>query len=110
MKQIALLLLVLGAGCVAPTRSFGSGTFGAHPPPLPPGASVPKWDHFCSTVNGDSEEYNRYLDEASESGWELVSWSIANGWNLACFKRPRVAVAPDNVPATPPGAVAPVAH
>ena len=93
MKRFVLALCVLGAGCLPTTQSFGSGMTGAHPPPLPPGASVPKWDHFCSIVAGGQNVAARYLDEASENGWELVSWSISDAGNLACFKRPRVAAA-----------------
>jgi hypothetical protein len=107
MKGIALLLLGLSAGCG--TTSYGSGAVGAHPPPLPRGASVPKWDHFCSIV-GAAGEISRYLDEASENGWELVSWSISGNGNLACFKRPRVTVAaPENTPPAPPTAGTPPA-
>lgn len=109
MKRIALLLLVLSAGCA--TRSFGSGASGSHPPPLPPGAAVPKWEHFCSQVVGDELELSKYLDEAGENGWELVSWSIADhNNNLACFKRPRVAAAPEGVPPFSPGSATPAAH
>jgi hypothetical protein len=108
MKRILFLLLVLSAGCA--TQSFGSGASGAHPPPLPPGAAVPMWDHFCSQVVGRQAEVSRYLDEASENGWELVSWSIAERSNLACFKRPRLAAAPGGAPLLSPGAAPPAAH
>lgn len=103
MKRIALLWLVVGAGCGA-SSSYGAGAAGAHPPPLPPGASLPKWDHFCSILAKESE-ITRYLDEASENSWELVSWSIGNGGNLACFKRPRVAATtPSPAPVVAPAA------
>ena len=77
-----------------------------HPPPLPPGAVVPKWDHFCSIVRDRFNEVSRFLDEASNNGWELVSWSIAEyGDNLACFKRPRLAAPGGQAPApAAPGA------
>ena len=71
---------------------------------------MPKWDHFCSFVSGDQDEAARYLNEASENGWELVSWSISRLNNLACFKRPRVtAPAPGDVPLVPPAAT-PAGH
>lgn len=108
MKGIAVLLLGLSAGCS--TTSYGSGAAGSHPPPLPPGASAPKWDHFCSEVAGTHDAVSRFLDEASENGWELVSWSIASPGNLACFKRPRAAAAaPGAEPPTLPAAGTPPA-
>jgi len=86
------LFVALAAACT--TQTYGAGAFGGHPPPLARGVSVPKWDHFCGVVVGRGGEVTRFLDEASESGWELVSWSISQDGNLACFKRPRVAPAP----------------
>jgi len=121
MRQIALLLLVLGVGCGgAEPQSFGSSTASGHAPPLPPdvfrrwdppqlppGASVPKWDHYCTTrLSYEYSEANRLLDKASENGWELVTWS--NG--LACFKRPHVPAAPGGAPPTPTPPVAPAAR
>jgi hypothetical protein len=96
MKVLALLLLALGASCGTPQRSWGSGASDLHPPALPPGVSVPKWDHFCadSKLLGHLPEFSRFLDEASENGWELVIWD-----ELMCFKRPRVH--PPTAPASP---------
>ncbi len=77
------------------------------PAALPPGASVPKWDHFCSQVGGTLDAIGRYLDEASENGWELVSWSIAGAGNLACFKRPRIGTPGEAPPASASASSAP---
>ncbi|HEX7841748.1 MAG TPA: hypothetical protein VF469_29965 [Kofleriaceae bacterium] len=87
--------------------TYGAGASGGHPPPLPPGATVSKWDHFCGIVVGQAAEVTRFLDEASDAGWELVGWSIAqNGSNLACFKRPRM-ISPPPAGAPAAGAAAP---
>ena len=100
---IALFLSLCGA---CGTTTFGSGSAGGHAPPLPPGVTVAKWDHFCGVVEGGVGELTRFLDEASNNGWELVGWS---GSGLACFKRPRTTEPrPEGAPAagtaTPPAA------
>jgi len=100
MKRITLLLLFLGAGCAE--RSFGAGAANAHPPPLPLGVSVPKWDHFCSDADGEPSDVSRFLDDASENGWEMVSWTPqGTKLNFACFKRPHVAAATGGPSPTP---------
>jgi hypothetical protein len=64
------------------------------------------WDHFCAVV-GDGDGLTRLLDDASVAGWEMVSYSISNNGNLACFKRPRISPAevpaPGPAPGSPPG-------
>ena len=69
------------------------------PPPLPPGASVPLWDHHCDSTRGDS--VNPLLEDYGAAGWELVAMTFMNGYSVACFKRPHVTAAPAAQPAAP---------
>lgn len=81
MKTVALLIALGVAGCTNAT--FGAGASSGHPPPLPPGTNIPKWDHFCGAVAG-TDGLTRLLDEASANGWEMVS----EAGGVVCFKRP----------------------
>ena len=44
--------------------------------------------HFCALVRSSSG-LTHLLDEASESGWQMVGFGVDESGNLACFKRPR---------------------
>jgi hypothetical protein len=101
MKLAIASLLVLIAACRPAARGAASPTVSLpeHAPPLPPGVSVPKWDHFCTAV-WYQKEIVGVLAEASENGWELVT--VAQRPDVVfCFKRPRVTAPP---PTGAPGA------
>lgn len=98
-KLLALSISLCAAACT--TATYGGNAPPGHPPPLPPGVTVEKWDHFCAIVR-DSEGPTRLLDEASEAGWQMVSYAFTSSSNLVCFKRPRVTAPPPAPPAAPP--------
>ena len=91
MHKLVALSILLWAGCN--TATFGAGAPPGHPPPLAPGATVERWDHFCALVRSSSG-LTHLLDEASESGWQMVGFGVDESGNLACFKRPRAGAPP----------------
>jgi hypothetical protein len=101
MKLAIASLLVLTGACrpAAPGAAFPTSSLPEHAPPLPPGAVVPKWDHFCIEVWYDKEIVG-VLAEASENGWELVT-AAQRPEVMFCFKRLRVTAPP---PTGAPGA------
>ena len=100
--RVFSLLLVLGTAACA--RTYGSGAFNGHPPPLPPGVTVPIWDYFCGgTAEDELTNLTNVLDEASANGWEMVSCGVTGSYTLCCFKRPHMGAprAPQPPAATP---------
>ena len=95
--RIAALLIALGMTACTRVNTYGASASAGHPPPLPAGAVVPMWEHFCGMPMGRPDSLITLLDEASANGWELVSQSMDHSALVLCFKRPRGA------PAEPPG-------
>jgi hypothetical protein len=102
MTRVSFLAAALAlSACAARAETFGSSIPGGGPPPLPPGAQVPFYDHYCSllTAGRDAEDaFSRLLDDASNAGWEMVSAATYEHASLFCFKRPRA------TPGAAPGA------
>ncbi len=88
--------MVLGLAACGP-RGYGAGS-STRPPALPPGVTVPMWEHFCGSYNGD-DGLIELLDDASRKGWEMATFV----GTTICFKRPRT----DSAPATEPRPAAP---
>ena len=92
---VASLVLLL-AGCGA--RQLGNSSGSGLPPPMPAGAHLPRWEHYCVYPDTD---LTRVLNTAGEEGWEMVT--ITPGGGMICFKRRR----PDPVTPTPAAPASP---
>ena len=89
-RLVAVAMSLGLAACAARTTNISS-TGAGGVPPLPPGVSAPKWDHYCAFFSGGvggKNEFASLLDEASAASWELVSVSDSDTSVLLCFKRP----------------------
>lgn len=84
-SSFIVAVLVTIAACS--TTGFGPGAQGAHPPPLPAGAQLVLWEHYCVNPRSVSD-FNTVLAEAGAAGWEMVGVGVTQSNLLACFKRP----------------------
>jgi hypothetical protein len=98
-RLVALALSLGLTACAARTMNISSsGTGGV--PPLPAGATAPRWDHYCSFFGGGRGgdlQFAALLDEASANHWEMVSAVPADASIMVCFKRPAQTLAPADI-------------